>query len=376
MKFGIFFCFFLLFSCTPCRVLMYNIPQVGDQHLFPKVVFPPSSHPRALPVRTDSIPSGFYSFLRSHRTLAFLLIRNDTVRLEYYAPHIRPDMTLDLFSISKSIVASVLALACEEGYIGSLSDPLENYFSDLPAGYSQITLNDLLDMRSGIKNSFWKTTQMYYSHNLDRTIRHIPLGLPPGRQYEYSNAATQWLVAIIEKATGKTFQDYFYEKIWRPLHLENEGSWSLDSRTHYKVRGFCGFNLSLRDLGRIGLCYLHGGEYGGDRIIPAGWLSCTFSPPPHSERTPDHFLYHKQWRIITPNEKLLAKGFLGQYLYLDKKHNTVIIRLGTAESSADWLSLFGQWAAKQYSTGDTGRPDTSFNTQNAPVRSNVVTKNN
>lgn len=335
--------FFLLFlSCTPYRMFIYNIPHAGDQQYFPKACFPPSSTPRKLPIKYEALPDSFSKFLRSHHTLAFLWIQNDTVRLEYYAPQAHPSMALDLFSISKSIVAGMIAIAQEEGYISSLSEKLGDYFSDLPAGYEEITLNDLLNMRSGIKESFLITTKLYYSNHLNAAIRHIPLQYLPGQQYEYSNATTQWLIAVIEKATGTPFENYFYQKIWQPLGMENTGSWTLDSRRHHTVRGFCGLNLCLRDLARIGWCFLHEGNYFGRQIIPEEWIARTFSPPTDMKRTPDHFLYNRHWRIITPNEKFLAKGFLGQYLYIDKKTNTLLIRLGTAESSVDWLTLFEQ----------------------------------
>lgn len=49
--------------------------------------------------------------------------------------------------------------------------------------------------------------------------------------------------------------------------------------------------------------------------------------------TPEGTIYNMHWRLLSSGQEILAKGLRGQYLYLNKKTNTLIIRLGTRESS-------------------------------------------
>ena len=331
-------------SCTSYRLITNNFPQYGDMNHFPCVEFTSSSNPHPIPFKyyQYNFSHDFQKFLHSHHTTALLLIQNDTIRLEYYAPSVRSGEPLEVFSISKSVVAGVLAIACEEGYISSVKDKLSIYFPQLPEGYEDITLEDLLDMRSGIKTTMYNSAWLYYSNNLNRNLKHTPLSSSPGSTYAYSNTATQWLIAVIEKATGQKFSDYFYRKLWEPLHTEHTGSWSIDSRKHNTVRGFCGLNISLRDLARLGICYLHNGQYEGKQLIPDTWLKETFSPSPDEKLNTDDFIYHMHWRIITPQVEFLAKGLFGQYMYINKAENSIVIRLGSNESTIAWIPFFRQ----------------------------------
>lgn len=335
--------------CTPCRIFTYNLPRTGDQQHFTRIYFPADSTPHFIPSRPISSPQTLYQFLSMHHTLAFLWIHNDTVRAEYYAPEVSAGQMLDLFSISKSVVAGVLAIACEEGYVTNISDKLEQYIPDLPSAYKGITLVNLLNMRCGINASWYTSTLLYHSNHLNKTLRRIPLRTLPDQEYEYCNAATQWLIAVIEKATGQKFTDYFYQKLWQPLGMEHAGNWSIDSPKYQTARGFCGLSTTLRDLAKLGLCYLHQGYYGGKQILPPTWVNQTFTILPHTGQSEGKFIYNMHWRIITPREEFLAKGLLGQYMYVNKKSNTLIIRLGSKESSVDWIPFFRQLISRGYS---------------------------
>lgn len=356
MKFSLFLIIqiLLLTSCSTYRLITYNFPGNGDQYIFPSINFPASPTPQSLPTSYTSLHfcPKFQHFLCTHNTLAFLMIQNDTLRIEYYAPSISPSCRLDLFSISKSIVAEVIAVACQEGYFSSLSDTLGQYLKKIPPRYASISIRDLLNMRSGIQHSIYYTTRLYYSHNLSKTLSHIPTYCLSGEYYGYSNADTQWLVTLFEEVTKKKFADYFYQKIWHPLHMENPGSWTLDSRRYQTVRGFCGLNLCARDLAKIGLCYLHDGYYHNQSIIPVHWVNAIFNNPVYPNPTPEGTIYNMHWRLLSSGQEILAKGLRGQYLYLNKKTNTLIIRLGTRESSVEWLSLFHQLIASLSSTND------------------------
>lgn len=335
---------FLTFTvcCTPCRIFTYNFPRTSDQQHFPRIYFPASSIPHPIPSKHNSTIPSLNQFLQKHHTLAFLWIHNDTIQAEYYAPHVTTEQTLDLFSISKSVVAAVLAIAWKEGYISDISDKLTYYIPDIPPAYQEISLVNLLNMRCGIEASWYTSTVLYHSSHLDKTLRNIPLLTFPDTRYEYCNAATQWLIPLIEKTTGQKFTDYFYQKLWQPLGMEYPGNWSIDSPKYQTARGFCGLSTSLRDLAKIGLCFLHEGYYGGKEILPPAWIDKTFTLPPASEQSGEESVYNMHWRILTPNEEFLAKGLLGQYLYLNKKDNDLIIRLGSKESSVDWIPFFRQ----------------------------------
>lgn len=330
-----------LTSCTSYRMLTNGHPQIGDQFIFPQHIFPASETPYKLPAATKVSDNKTDSrhFLRKHKSLAFLVIRNDSIIREYYlVPELKENAT-DIFSLSKSFVASTLAIAMQEGYITDLTDTIGEYSPDLPDSYKDIRIIDLLNMRSGIETTFLNTLQLYYSADVFKTSKEMPVIHPSGTTYTYSNQATQLLIALIESATQQKFTDYFFQKVWLPMNMENAGNWSFDSQKNKTPRGFSGLSLTARDVARLGLLYLHSGKLNNQQIIPEQWIKNTITPAEEFQITPGLY-YHMHWKILVPGEEFYAKGLLGQYLYINKRTNTVIVRLGLQEASTDWIKLF------------------------------------
>lgn len=341
IRYIIFLTVINLMSCTSYRMLINGHPQIGDQYIFPQHIFPASETPYTLPAAAKASENEVNArhFLRKHKSLAFLVIRNDSIIREYYLIPDLKEETTDIFSLSKPFVASTLAIVVEEGYINDLADTIGKYIPDLPDSYKSIRIIDLLNMRSGIETTFLNTLQLYYSKNVFKTSKKMPVIHSPGEIYTYSNQVTQLLIALIESATQQKFTDYFFRKIWQPMNMENEGNWSFDSQNNMTPRGFSGLSLTARDVAKLGLLYLHNGKLNGRQIIPNQWIENTIMPAKEFQIAPGLY-YHMHWKILTPGEEFFAKGLLGQYLYINKKTNTVIVRFGFQEASTDWINLF------------------------------------
>lgn len=333
----------IMASCVPFRAILSEKPDIGNQDIFPQYFLPASEKPYILPTNLASQDNerDLNQFLRKHKTFAFVVIRRDTITTEYYLTPELKYKAINVFSLSKSFVATTLCIALQEGYIKNLKDTLGNYLTELPADYKKIRIIDLLNMRSGIKTTFLNTTRLYYSYHLNKTNQSTPILSPSGANYKYSNQVTQLLVTLIEKTTGKKFEEFFFEKVWCPLQMENNGYWSLDSRKYHTVRGFAGLSLTARDAAKLGLLYLHNGNLNHQQIIPASWVQNTISPDEDARITPEQY-YHMHWKIITPGEEFLAKGLFGQYLYVNKKTNTVIVRIGLKNTKTNWIAFFRQ----------------------------------
>lgn len=334
----------MMYSCITYRTLTNGQPHVGET-IFPSLALLPTDTAYYLPASKQHAvehlirPPELSRFLRRQECLAFLVIHQDTIVEEYYLyPELKQEAT-EIFSLTKSFVSTAVGIAYEEGFIESLSDPLGKYLPDLPPSYHPIRIVDLLDMRTGIKTTFLNTARLYYSNNLDRTCQCMIVEESPGQSYRYSNQATQLLVKVVEQCTKQNFIDYFIEKIWLPLRMENTGFWSLDSEKHHTPRGFAGLCLTARDIAKLGLLYLHDGFLYQQQILPASWVQTVLSPAEEHRISPETY-YHLHWKILTPGEEFMAKGMFGQYLYVNKKTNTVIVRLGFKNTSTNWLRFF------------------------------------
>lgn len=226
-------------------------------------------------------------------------------------------------------------------------------------------------MRSGIKfnesylNPLGDAAKYYYGRNLNKYLGKLKVESPPDEKFHYSSGNTQVLGRIIENATGKSLQNYMYEKIWAPLNMEYDASWSVDSKKNNTAKAFCCLNATMRDFAKFGKLYLNNGIFEGKQIVPEDWIEQSLD---QVQARKNNFIYSYQWWrsqdlfeykneplkenefiINGPNNKkyvrkLLtaysAKGFLGQYIYINPEKNIIIVRLGSNYGNDDWEHLF------------------------------------
>ncbi|WP_373518018.1 serine hydrolase [Pricia sp.] len=141
-----------------------------------------------------------------------------------------PDTKHRLGSITKQFTAALILQLVAEGKL-KLDEPITAYLPDYPkANGNKITLHDLLTHTSGIPNytSFPKffeersrnpyTVEEFVKVFADSTLQFIP-----GETFAYSNSGYFLLGAIIEKVTGKSYEDQLEKRIFTPLKMNNSG---------------------------------------------------------------------------------------------------------------------------------------------------------
>lgn len=362
---------YLFSSCTFMRAAFYNYPDARDARIFASHTLPPAatSLEKVNIVAGNEFGKMFYSdrsqgreedifgmspsrvagadtldvVLRSNGTSAFMVLDENGIVYEKYYRH-STDHAFQVFSVSKSFVGIVVGIAIEEGFIRSVEDSVKNYLPSLDPSCSGLRIIDLLDMRTGVDDSFLMTMNLYYSDNLKRTAGRIKMNSKADKGFHYSNWATQQLMFLVEAATGQFFPDYFHRKLWEPLGMEFPGYWSLDSKTNSNVRAFCGLSLAMRDLARFGMLLLGDGQWKGKEIISPSWIHNTLTLSyPDSDRHACSFSdypYSLHWRIVREQQILSAIGLFGQFLYIDRENRRIIIRLGNRSGKVDWIQLF------------------------------------
>ena len=130
-------------------------------------------------------------------------------------------------SIGKQFAATAIMQLQEQGKL-DVKDPLTKYIPDYPNG-DIITLHHLLTHTSGIPNLTdfpeHRKTIMIPSP-VEKTILRFkdkPLEFAPGEKFKYCNSGWLLLGYIIEKVSGKTYEDYLEEHIFGPLKMTNSG---------------------------------------------------------------------------------------------------------------------------------------------------------
>lgn len=345
-------------SCKIGRFAYYNFANITDHEIFPartarvdsvKFYYAEAAVPRAPKVATlDGTDIDFGNYLALNKTVAFLIIKNDTIQYEKYFNGYERESVVASFSMAKSVTSILIGCALEDGYIRSIDEPIINYIPELKnENVGKVTIKDLLNMRSGIKfnesyvNPFGDAATFYYGTNLRKAVYRRKPAQEPGSDFSYSSGDTQILGLILERALkGKTVTAYLEEKLWKPLGMEYDATWSLDRKNNGLEKTFCCINARARDFSKLGRLYLNKGNWNGRQIVSKEWVEASTTPDPNNVS-----YYKYQW-WLNDDGSYMMQGILGQYVYVNPAKDLIIVRLGESHGSADWEAIFTMLAQK------------------------------
>jgi CubicO group peptidase (beta-lactamase class C family) len=347
----------LFSSCEVARCIIYNVVDVNDYKIFPyritkaddaKFCFAPNDcqDEKRIPVNiltSDDRKIYFDQFLEQKKTLAFLVIQNDTMVYEKYFNECNQTSIIPSFSIAKSITSTLIGCAIDDGYITSVDQPVTDYIPELKRnGFEKVTIKHLLQMTSSInfKEYFYfsnSTPAYYYGTNLRAKVHKLKLRSEPGKKFEYSSGNTELLGLILEKALKtKTLTQYLEEKIWQPLGMEYNASWSLDQKRNGIEKTFCCLNARARDYAKLGRLYLNNGNWNGNQIVSESWIKESVKIDTTNGSV---WFYQYQWWLASDEGDYYAKGMLGQILYVNPSKKLIIVRLGERSAGVNWSEI-------------------------------------
>jgi CubicO group peptidase (beta-lactamase class C family) len=169
-------------------------------------------------------------------------------------------------------------------------------------------------------------------------MRKLKLKGVPGESFEYVSGNTQLLGLVLERALkGKTVTQYFQERIWTPLEMEYDASWSIDRKKGGTEKTFCCVNARARDFAKIGRLYLNKGNWNGKQIVSKEWVEAS-TKASLKDGSVDYYQY--QWWLPSTTGDFMAEGILGQYVYVNPAKNMVIVRMGKNNGRVDWSNFF------------------------------------
>ncbi len=330
------------------KTLAYNFVDINDNDLFEHRNIAASNGVEwALhsSYNKTKMPDYLLQELVSLKTVAFVVIKNDSLFYDQYWEGYNDKSVSNSFSIAKSIVSVLVGIAIDEGKIKSINEPVANYIPEFKEGkLSNITIKHLLTMSSGLDwdeayaNPLSSTSEAYYGTDLYKLVTSQKAIAQPGKEFIYQSGNSELLAIILTKATGKTVSDYASEKLWKPLQAMNNADWSLDKKDGME-KAYCCFYAGARDFARIGSLYLHDGNWKGTQIVSSNYVKESVSPAAIVNAGVSNKTYGLHWWITEYNgEKVFyMRGILGQYVVVLPKENIVFVRLGhkRGEKKAD-----------------------------------------
>ncbi len=277
------------------------------------------------------------SYFDKYKTIAYLVIKNDSVRYERYWDNYNENSLTNSFSMAKSFVGILIGCALQDGYIKSLDQPVGDFLPEFKTGENaKLHIRHLLTMSSGINfdenyvSPFAYPAAAYYGNDIRKLTMTYKVTEEPGKFFKYLSGNTELLGLILEKSTGKKLADYMGERIWRPMGAKNSAFWSLDHENGME-KAYCCFNSNARDFSRFGLLYLHNGSFNGKQLVPEEYVKQAMQPAPLLNKGGKVYTgYGYQWWLMDYKGHHISccRGILGQYIIVIPDKNMVIVRLG------------------------------------------------
>jgi CubicO group peptidase (beta-lactamase class C family) len=327
------------------KALVYNYVNIDDLDLFPARIVKaamPEDWKLSADYNKRNISDSLMKELENFHSVAFLVVKNDSIAYERYWDEYSDSSLSNSFSMAKSIVSILIGIAIDEGKIKSIDEPAGNYIAKYKNGENaKLTIRHLLTMSSALS---WdenysslasQTTEAYYGKRLNRQILKLRVVNEPGKVFDYMSCNTQLLAMILKKATGKSISEYASEKLWTPLHANHDAQWSL-AHNNGSEKAYCCFYSNARDFARFGKLYLDSGRWNGKQIVSEKYVMESILPAPTLDNGAPNKIYGYHWWLddIDGNKIFYARGILGQYVIVIPGKKIIIVRLGKERDKA------------------------------------------
>lgn len=332
-------------------------PQLMQTH---EIAASDTPHVWEVAVSQETLPKTFsfqgrefntQDLLRATATNALLIIRDGVITYEDYSDGFSKNQISNTMSMGKTMVGIATGALISDGLMRE-QEPITTYLPQFAnvEGLADVTIQHLLDMQSciGIDEDYpagpagwgFPIAQMFATTDMEFVLQNnLKVVCDPGtEEYVYRSVNTQLLGMAITAVTGTSLSNYFQAKVWDKVGASTDASWAVDRQGGWE-KSYCCFNATARDLALVGGVFLNGGRvaYGPNQqevVLSQDWYSRMTTPAKvwfggfGSERFGAN-MWHR------PDGSLLTQGYRGQFMIMNPKTNTIVIKL-----SDDVESLF------------------------------------
>ncbi|MBP87820.1 MAG: hypothetical protein CMJ64_14045 [Planctomycetaceae bacterium] len=261
-------------------------------------------------------------------TAAVMIIQNGLVIDEWGATA----LPLMCHSVRKSLLSTLYGIHVGDGTI-NLDATLEELGIDdrepsLSETEKQASVRDLLKARSGIYHPALYETKAMAAARPERGSHE------PGTFWYYNNWDFNTSGTVFENLTGRSIFEEFEGRVAAPLQMQD-----FVRRRHTKyvtgddsVHPAYPFQLSSRDLARIGLLFLRGGQWKGTQLVPADWI--TESTQSFSDAGSSGGYGYMWWvsvdgrhfpGVTLPKGSFSARGYRGHFLLVVPAWDLIVV---------------------------------------------------
>jgi CubicO group peptidase (beta-lactamase class C family) len=340
-----------------------------------------------------------YQYILGHDELgidSISIVKNGYLCYEKKFEYFNYSNLHNTFSVTKSVINTLIGIANSTGLIPDLDEPIVEIFANrtiqnLDTRKEAMTIRHLLKMQSGLElndldvayftqtipyNDFsfrtnisngYPGTWLNFFNPINDFTRLInssdwvqfaldrPMAVEPGTEFYYSDCVAHLLSAILREKTGMIPETFAKQYLFDPLNITQYVWWKDPSGINY---GGGGLWLTPHDMLKIGYLYLKNGEWNNTQIIPEVWIQ--ESSQDHNPEFHDEYGYGNQWWINKKRNYYFALGLGGQTILVKPDMEFVVV-ITSWESVEDIIltSLINTYVLK---VGDPPMPTTTTST--------------
>jgi CubicO group peptidase (beta-lactamase class C family) len=279
-------------------------------------------------------------------TRAVVVVYNDRIIGEKYAPGITTHTPLIGWSMTKSIANALVGILVGQGRLSVEERAPVREWAAEGDPRRNITLNHLLQMSSGLEFEENYSPKVSDATQMLLRVRDAggyalnkSLKTEPGAEFRYSSGTTNIIARIIRQTLGQKENFVFPRKaLFNKIGMRTavpcpdpSGTFVLSSYSY----------ACARDWARFGLLYLHDGVWEGERLLPEGWVDYTRTPIKAKWTRENggygaHFWLNAsndpekiglRWPSV-PEDAFMCSGYEGQSVVIIPSRNLVVVRLG------------------------------------------------
>ena len=139
--------------------------------------------------------------------------------------NMKPENVFQIGSMTKQFTAIAVMMLVEQGKL-NVNNPISKFIPDYPNG-NKITIHHLLTHTSGIKD-FTKMKSIMSIARKDLSPKDLvdffkdePTDFQPGEKFDYNNSGYVVLGYILELVSGKTYEDFIEQNIFKKVGMNN-----------------------------------------------------------------------------------------------------------------------------------------------------------
>jgi CubicO group peptidase (beta-lactamase class C family) len=277
---------------------------------------------------------------------AFMVMHKGMPVAEAYKPQFNKDTRFLSWSMAKSFTNALVGILVREGKM-DISKPagVAAWKDD---ERSRITLNDLMQMQSGLE---WNedygsrsdvNVMLHCKGDMDRFAFDKRLEYPAGIHWHYSSGTSNIISYLIREQfdTDSAYYAFAYEKLFDRIGID-DAVFEVDPEGRFVGSSY--LYATARDYARFALLFQNDGVFNGERILPGGWVKYSRTPASASKGEYGALFWLNECIELpsAPANMYMCVGHDGQRIFILPDEELIVVVLGYSPTSRGGMDFDG-----------------------------------